>query len=473
MPEISNVLMVGAEQPYHRPLIHRLKSWAERVEQVETADDGLRRLKSLDYQLVLAVGRTPDLSTERLVEEMLRATPNVVILLIAAQANLSHAFRAARLGASDYLVAEPNAALDPQAAQRLFERVRDSYARARAEATPSAAVEADEGETPELIGRSPAMRKVNHLVKLIAPRQSTVLIEGRTGTGKELVARAIHARSQRANKPMVMVNCGAIPASLLEAEFFGHVKGAFTGAVSGRVGRFEQADGGTIFLDEVGEMPLEMQSKLLRVLQEREFQRVGTSETRTVDVRVIAATNCELREMVERGEFREDLYYRLNVVPIEIPSLTERIEDIPLLAEHLLAKTCEAEGLPLRRASRETQQRLQDYGWPGNVRQLENAIAKAVALSGERQVLFPSDFPLPALPPAGAGSVVPEIRVPPNGLDYDGVVTRIEHSLLQQALDLTNGNKKRAADLLHIKRTTFAARWRSVQDSLELVGQGS
>ena len=468
MSEISSVLIVGGEQPYHRPLIHRLKSWAERIDQVDTAADALRRLKGLEYQLVLAAGRTPDLSTERLVEETLRAAPNVVIVLIAAQPNLSHAFRAARLGASDYLVADPQSALDPQAAQRLFERVRESYLRARAEASPSSSLDSEDGMLPELIGRSPAMRKVNHLVMLIAPRQSTVLINGRTGTGKELAARAVHRNSQRAGKPMVMVNCGAIPPNLLEAEFFGHVKGAFTGAVSSRIGRFEQADGGTIFLDEVGEMPLDMQSKILRVLQEREFQRVGSSETRSVDVRVIAASNCDLADMVQRGTFREDLYYRLNVVPITLPSLTERVEDIPLLTEHLLAKTCSAEGLALRRVSRETLQRLQEYSWPGNVRQLENAIAKAVALSGDRQLLFPSDFPLPAATLAGTNSVVPEIRVPPNGLDFDGVVTHIEHSLLQQALDLTDGNKKRAADLLHIKRTTFAARWRSVQDCLEL-----
>ena len=470
MSEISSVLIVGGEQPYHRPLIHRLKSWAERIDQVDTAADALRRLKGLEYQLVLAAGRTPDLSTERLVEEALRAAPNVIIVLIAAQPNLSHAFRAARLGASDYLVADPQSALDPHAAQRLFERVRESYLRARAEASPSAEPDSEDGMLPELIGRSPAMRKVNHLVTLIAPRQSTVLINGRTGTGKELAARAVHRNSQRAGKPMVMVNCGAIPPNLLEAEFFGHVKGAFTGAVSSRIGRFEQADGGTIFLDEVGEMPLDMQSKILRVLQEREFQRVGSSETRSVDVRVIAASNCDLADMVQRGTFREDLYYRLNVVPITLPSLTERVEDIPLLTEHLLVKTCSAEGLPLRRVSRETLQRLQEFSWPGNVRQLENAIAKAVALSGDRQLLFPSDFPLPAAALAGTNSVVPEIRVPPNGLDFDGVVTHIEHSLLQQALDLTDGNKKRAADLLHIKRTTFAARWRSVQDCLELAG---
>ncbi len=468
MSEISSLLLVGSEQPYHRPLVHRLKSWSQRVDQVETAADALRRLKGLDYQLVLAAGRTPDLSAERLVEETLRAAPNVIILLIATQPNLSHAFRAARLGASDYLVADPQSAFDPQAAQKLFERVRESYLRSRAEASPSSTLESEDGTLAQLVGSSPNMRRVNHLVRLIAPRQSTVLIHGRTGTGKELVARAVHSHSQRAKKPMVMVNCGAIPANLMEAEFFGHVKGAFTGAVSGRVGRFEQADGGTIFLDEVGEMPIEMQSKILRVLQEREFQRVGSSETRSVDVRVIAATNCDLSEMVKQQTFREDLYYRLNVVPITIPSLTERVEDIPLLTEHLLAKICEAEELPLQRVSRETLQRLQEYSWPGNVRQLENAIAKAVALSGDRQVLFPSDFPLPAAPLAGPNSVVPEIRVPPSGLDYDGVVNQIEHSLLQQALDMTDGNKKRAADLLHIKRTTFAARWRSVQDCLEL-----
>jgi DNA-binding NtrC family response regulator len=327
----------------------------------------------------------------------------------------------------------------------------------------------DEDGVPGLVGRSEAIRSVARLIRLVAPRRATVLITGRTGTGKELVARAIHAASKRAGGPIVTVNCGAIPENLIEAEFFGHVKGAFTGAVGNRAGRFEQADGGDIFLDEIGEMPLDLQCKLLRVLQEREFERVGSSETVKVDVRVLAATNCDLKDKVERGEFREDLYYRLNVVPVQLPSLAERREDIPLLAEHLIERICGREDLALKRLVPEALARLMEYPWPGNVRQLENAIDSAVARSGERCVLYPSDFPLLEAPRTASIQTSAGLHVPPEGLDFDEVMARMERSLLDQALGRTGGNKKRAADLLRIKRTTFAAKWRSVQERLGVV----
>jgi DNA-binding NtrC family response regulator len=263
-----------------------------------------------------------------------------------------------------------------------------------------------------------------------------------------------------------MVNCGAIPANLIEAEFFGHVKGAFTGAVNHRIGRFEQADGGTIFLDEIGEMPLDLQSKLLRVLQEREFERVGSSQTIKVDVRAVAATNGDLKQMVERGQFREDLYYRLNVVPIGLPSLAERTEDIPLLTAHLLERICRRESLPPKLPGPEALARLMEYPWPGNVRQLENAIENAVVLSGERRLLYPSDFPLPPAPRTATTLAGAELHLPAEGLDFEGMMARMERSLLQQALDRCGGNKRRAADLLRIKRTTFSAKWRSLQERL-------
>jgi DNA-binding NtrC family response regulator len=249
----------------------------------------------------------------------------------------------------------------------------------------------------------------------------------------------------------------------MEAEFFGHVKGAFTGAVNHRMGRFEQAHGGRIILDEVGELPREMQSKMLRALQEREFERVGSSDTIKVDIRVIAATNRDLKGAVQRGEFREDLYYRLNVVPLSLPSLAERLEDLPLLVEHLLTRICGRENLPIKRAGIEALRRLMEYSWPGNVRQLENAMEKAVALSSDRAVLYPSDFPLPSSPLLAPSPLVADVRLPPTGLDFCSIVTQLERSLLDQALRLSGGNKKRAADLLRIKRTTFSAKWRTLQ----------
>jgi DNA-binding NtrC family response regulator len=382
------------------------------------------------------------------------------VLMVAQPPDYAEAVRLARLGVSEYIPWEP---AQPGSLEHALHRLRHALENA-GQRRP---LVEDEDDIPELVGRSEAIRAVARLIRLIAPRRATVLITGRTGSGKELVARAIHAASARAGRPLVMVNCGAIPENLIEAEFFGHVKGAFTGAVTHRVGRFEQADGGDIFLDEIGEMPLDLQSKLLRVLQEREFERVGSSQTVKVDVRVIAATNCDLKEKVERGGFREDLYYRLNVVPIKLPSLSERPEDIPLLTDHLLERICHREGLPCKRPGPETLARLMEYPWPGNVRQLENAIENAVVFSGDRGLLYPSDFPLPAAPRTAASSVNTELRLPAEGFDFDAVVARMERSLLQQALDRTGGNKKRAAELLRIKRTTFSAKWRSLRERLD------
>jgi transcriptional regulator with GAF, ATPase, and Fis domain len=243
------------------------------------------------------------------------------------------------------------------------------------------------------------MGEVAEAIELLGPRRCTVLITGETGTGKEVVAKALHSASARATRPLVAVCCSAIPDQLLESELFGHVKGAFTGASSNRVGRFEEAQGGTIFLDEIGDMPPVLQSKLLRVLQEREFQKLGSSETVRVDVRILAATNAKLLEKIRRGEFREDLYYRLKVGVINVPPLRERIDDIPALATYFLARTCQLEGLPEKRLAPEMMEALLRYRWPGNVRELENAIEAAVAMSGLRRVVEPGDFRLEFVSP--------------------------------------------------------------------------
>ncbi|MCC7157233.1 MAG: sigma-54-dependent Fis family transcriptional regulator [Bryobacterales bacterium] len=315
-----------------------------------------------------------------------------------------------------------------------------------------------------LIGRSSAVEEVQRLIELVAPRRSTVLITGESGTGKELVARAIHRRAARAHLPMVAVNCSALPETLLEAELFGHTRGAFTGAVQPRAGHFEAAHRGTLFLDEIGDMPLGLQARLLRVLQEKEFQRLGSSETVRVDVRVIAATNADLHARVEDRSFREDLYYRLNVLPIHLPALRERVEDIPLLARHFIGKVCRQEEIEDKELSREALFELMDYSWPGNVRQLENAIEMAVILSGGRAILEPGDFRLRDAPPptARAANVIPFVSVPDEGLDFEKTVTRLERALLEQALRKTNGNKKRAAEILRLKRTTLSAKLKTV-----------
>lgn len=313
-----------------------------------------------------------------------------------------------------------------------------------------------------LVGSSPSIQTIAENIDLVANRRCNVLIEGETGTGKEVVAREIHRTGNRARGPWVAVNCGAIPDTLLEAELFGHVKGAFTGALQGRAGKFEAANHGTIFLDEIGDMPFAVQAKLLRVLQEREVERLGGNERIRLDVRVIAATNVSLRQRVEAGQFREDLYYRLNVFAIVLPALRDRPTDLPELARHFVSKVCAAEGIAAKDLDRAALSRLDAHNWPGNVRELENVIELAVILSGSRPAISASDIRVTARPAAPAVQPTPA-SLPSGGLDYQQTLESFEHDLLTQALTRTRGNKTAAAELLHLKRTTLSARMRVLE----------
>jgi DNA-binding NtrC family response regulator len=302
-----------------------------------------------------------------------------------------------------------------------------------------------------ILGRSRPMQALFQLLETVARSNSTIIVTGETGTGKEVVARAIHHNSPRRAHRFVALNCSAIPETLLEAELFGHVRGAFTGAVGTRQGRFEQAHKGTLFLDEVGTMSVALQMKLLRALQEREFERVGDSQTIKVDVRVIAATNSDLARMVAEGTFREDLFYRLNVIPIQLPPLRERRDDIPLLAKHFLEKFAPGQSLHL---AQQAMRAMMAYHWPGNVRQLENAVERAVALSAGRQEIAVGDLP-PEVQATPQATTTPFVDFPDEGLDMPTYLASIEKDLIQRALDRTKGNRNRAADLLRIKRTTL------------------
>jgi DNA-binding NtrC family response regulator len=314
-----------------------------------------------------------------------------------------------------------------------------------------------------LVGSSAPMREVVEIIELVANRRSTVLITGETGTGKEVAARALHSLSSRSASRMVAVNCAALPDHLLEAELFGHTKGAFTGAINARVGLFEQAHRGTIFLDEISEMPLPLQAKLLRVLQEREIQRVGSSEPLSIDVRVIAASNANLLEAVANRRFREDLYYRLNVVALRMPALRDRPSDIPELAEHFLHKMSEHEPAWRKHLAPQALDMFLKYSWPGNVRQLEHALESAYALSGTRSVFYPGDFDLPAEVQSSEFSSLSSLDVPEGGVNFEELMTGIERRLLERALAKSGGNKARAANMLHMKRTTLLSKFKSLE----------
>jgi len=437
-------------------LLESLQQFTVRV--AHTVSDAFDRLRGSGADVVLAELPVAGLEPVELLEAIQQIDSRIPVLIHNPNGTVADSVRLVKLGAYHFTSGSLNHGelaghLEMAAEKR---RLRKS----------AFAGSAPEGERWKrfLIGESRAMREIEQVIRLAGPRRSTVLVEGETGTGKEVVARALHLASPRSQQPMVAVNCSALPANLLEAELFGHVRGAFTGAHQHRVGRFEQAHNSTLFLDEIGDMPLELQAKLLRVLQEREFQRIGSSETIRVDVRIVAASNAGLREKVSQGLFREDLFYRLNVVPIGVPPLRERISDVPLLVHHFLEKVCRAEGVPVKRISRETVDRLCVYSWPGNVRQLENKVERAVVMSESRLDLNPADFPLSADGPRKTQTAVTAPAVlPEGGMDFDLAVSAFQRTILEQAIEKSGGNKTLAADLLRMKRTTLLAKLRTLE----------
>jgi len=414
------------------------------VDHAGTGEEGIARLTNGRYDAVLLAALLPDSAASDLLDRLLSIGRSVPVVIYDPSAQMADAVRYMQCGAYD--VAGPGD--DPIA------KIHVAAESCRRESAP----DASEPWREILIGTSPAMQRTVDIIRLVAHRRSTVLISGETGTGKEVVARALHLASPRAHFPMISVNVAALPEGLLETELFGHIKGAFTGASQQRIGRFEQANRSTLFLDEIGDLPLEVQTKLLRFLQEREFQRVGSSETIRVDVRLIVATHANLLERVRQGMFREDLFYRLNVVPITTPPLRERPEDIPPLANHLLEKVCRQEHSALRSLTPATVEKLRAFSWPGNVRQLENAVEMAVALSGRRELLIPSDFTLSGAP----ANVSPSPAILQNGLNFEQTMCRIELQILEEALRKAGGNKTAAAGMLGLKRTTLAAKLRSL-----------
>jgi len=453
-------ILVVDDEDYMREVVRQaLENAGFTVEEAADGKMAVSMLRQYPYQVIITDLRLPGLTGEAILEEALSLFPETIVILMTGFGNIQSAVEAIRKGAYDYLP-------KPFQLDELVMRVEKGLQehRLKSENQMLRGELQQKYQFSNLVGNSAAIQNIYRLIAVVAQKTSTVLIEGETGTGKELIARAIHYNGPRRDHPLVSVNCGAIPSNLLEDELFGHVKGAFTNAHQHRIGRFEQANHGTLFLDEVSNMPADLQVKLLRVLQEREFQRVGSTTTIKVDVRIVAATNGNLLEAVQNGNFREDLYYRLNVIPIHVPPLRQRRDDIPLLVSHFTRKFCTDQQLQLKRVSHEAMRNLMAYDWPGNVRQLENAMEMAVSLSGDRDLLDIADFPLVSRQ-ASNPMAAQAIDIPDDGIHFNTMISDLEKRLILQSLEAAKGNKKRAASLLHLKRTTFVEKLRRIAPS--------
>jgi len=446
----QHLLLVDDEAGFREAIAERLTDANFEVTQAGTGEDALERLGQFAFDIIVTDLRLPGLDGRAVLDDALGRYPDIIAIVITGFGTVREAVEITRLGAEGFIT-------KPFQFEELLHDVNTAIEKRRLKAE-NAYLRAQLHERfgiDGIVGRTKVMMDLFELLRTVAATASTVLISGETGTGKELAARAIHDASPRRSQRFVAINCSAIPETLLEAELFGHVRGAFTGAVANRVGRIEQANRGTLFLDEVGTMSPALQAKLLRVLQSREFERVGDSQTVRADVRVIAATNADLKRMVEEGTFREDLYYRLNVIPVRLPPLRERRADIPLLAQHFLEEL-ERDSPERGRVTltQDAQQTLMAFDWPGNVRQLENTIERTFALSPGRTQLSAADLPDDVRESRAVFSPT-EVVIPDSGIDMDRLVSDFEHTLIRRALERTGGNKRLAADLLHVKRTTL------------------
>jgi DNA-binding NtrC family response regulator len=444
-----SVLVVEDEADLRETIAEALVAEGFAVAQSPDARDALERLKSFAYDGIVIDLRLPDADGMDVLDAALTRYPEILAVMVTGFGGVAEAVSAIRRGAIDFLIkpfqlTQLARVLSTAIDQR---RLREENAELRAQLR-------ERYRFDSVIGQSTPMQQVFQVLELVAPMNSTVLIQGETGTGKELIARTIHHNSPRADQRFVAFNAAAIPESLAEAELFGHAKGAFTGAVQARVGRFELAHRGTLFIDEVALMTMPMQAKLLRALQEREIERVGESRSIKFDARIIAASNLDLKKMVKDGTFREDLYYRLAVIPITLPPLRDRPEDIPLLARHFVQKSCRNNGLPPRTLTQEALRALMNFSFPGNIRQLENAIEHAVAMTGQATEIQARALPEDVSAPASS-LLLPTVSIPDEGINFTQVVTQLERELILRCLEKTGGNKRQAARLLQLSRTTL------------------
>jgi DNA-binding NtrC family response regulator len=460
MPENQkHLLIVDDEAALRSAIAERLADHGFAVEQAGSGEEAQQRLADFAFDILITDLRLPGIGGREVLEAALERYPDIIAIVITGYGTVKDAVEAIKQGAADFITKpfQFDALLHVlrSAVEQRRLKSENAYLRSQLE---------ERYRIDGLVGQSRVMRDLFQLLETVAATSSTVLITGETGTGKELAARAIHHNSPRRSNRFVALNCSAIPETLLEAELFGHARGAFTGAVGTRQGRVEQAHKGTLFLDEVGTMSPSLQAKLLRVLQEREFERVGDSHTIKIDVRVIAATHSDLAKMVAEGTFREDLYYRLNVLPVQLPPLRERREDIPLLVQHFLQRLAADAGRGAMTVSQEAMRRLMALRWPGNVRQLENTVERAVAFSQGRTSIDVQDL-APEIQNQSASAEGADPWLPEDGIDFERYIEGIELSLIKRSLERTRGNKRQAARLLNLKRTTLIEKLKRLEPS--------
>ncbi|UCF67689.1 MAG: sigma-54-dependent Fis family transcriptional regulator [Acidobacteriota bacterium] len=452
-----NIIVAEDDSGLLRTIVEFLSEMGHQVRGASQAEQAWELLVDEPADVLVTDVKLPGMSGLELMRQAREHYPDLVVLVMTGFASIPSAVDAMREGASDYLskpfaMTQLRFALDRALENR---RLREENQRLRFELMERTSFD-------KIIGKSPPMQKLFQLLDKVSQVDSTVLITGESGVGKELIVQALHYRHPlRKSLRLVAVHCGAIPENLIESELFGHARGSFTGADRDKPGRFELANGGTLFLDEIGTMRPDLQVKLLRVLQSRQIQRVGGTRAIPVDVRVVAASNEDLKRMVERGEFREDLYYRLNVIPLYVPPLRERRSDVPLLAAHFVAKYAHRNDLPLKELSQDAMRVLMRHDWPGNVRELENAIEFATVMSGGRTRIEPADLPIELQSDSAGHALTPQVTE--EGISFRSVVSDLERNLILQSLELTNGNKARAAQLLHLKRTTFVEKLKRIR----------
>lgn len=448
MQQAAHILLIDDEKESCLALSTLLGRTGYAVASAHSGEQALSLLQNQSFDLIISDLFLPGISGIDILKRVKETSPRTCFILITGNASAETAVEAMKEGAFDYVTKPFN-----------FEKLKLQVAKALEKSQLVAENHYLKQQLhgryrfDNIIGSSLPMQKVFTRIKKVAMTDSTILVLGASGTGKELVAKAIHYNSHRRDKPFVAINCGAIPADLLESELFGHAKGAFTGAVADKQGKFEVANGGTIFLDEIGNMPLQLQVKLLRVLQEYEFERVGSTQKIRMDIRLISATNADITKEITNGSFREDLYYRLNVIPINLPSLNERCGDIPLLARHFLEKICAEMNRPLMHISKEALKSLATYHWPGNVRELENVIERTVALADNERI-EPEDLP-PNIVEDKSNQPLLQTQLPEEGTNMPAIIADLERKMIGLAMSRATGVKARAAELLGINRTTL------------------